>query len=168
MLRFQRKCGTFFHEIYGGGPELFVRYGNPPGPARRIDRTEGARMDNQKLEQSHSSSRSLNTDNLPKNTQVTASPVQNSTNRQRTVSASEVVKVVSTHPPKLQCSNQVTSSIESVHPHPTNDNKEDVATDDYRLQQSCNNEDVTNTNRHVHNKEESQEPSDKFQNNTRL
>lgn len=82
----------FFYEIYGGGPELFVRYGSPPGAARRQERLDGTRQDGVKSEQLQTSARSLSTENLPyKSNQGTAQgTAQSLANRQRTVSASEV------------------------------------------------------------------------------
>lgn len=84
----------FFHETYGGGPELSVMYGNPYGPTRRSDRAEGVRSEGQKPEQVQQSSQSLNTDSH--------SYSSTGTSRARTVSANEqVVKVAPTHSSKV-------------------------------------------------------------------
>ncbi|XP_042870141.1 ubiquitin carboxyl-terminal hydrolase 20-like isoform X5 [Penaeus japonicus] len=91
----------FFYEIYGGGPELFVRYGSPPGAARRQERLDGTRQEGVKSEQLQASARSLSTENLPYKSNQGPAQVQNLANRQRTVSASEqVVQMMPTHSPK--------------------------------------------------------------------
>ncbi|XP_068228598.1 ubiquitin carboxyl-terminal hydrolase 20-like isoform X1 [Palaemon carinicauda] len=157
----------FFHEIYGGGPELFVRYGNPPGTARRTDRSEGVRADAHKSEQLQSSSRSLSNDNLPKSCQSTSPSVQACANRQRTVSACEVVKVVPTHSPKLPNSSHVASNAETPSHSPSVEEKDEVSLQDINLQQPCNGEDVEKK-KYIHSREESQEPTDNFHSNTQL
>lgn len=85
----------FFHETYGGGPELSVMYSNPHGVTRRSERLEALRQESQRTEQYqqqhhqqpqpqqpvHAASRSLSTDSLPYDVGIS---------RQRTVSAGEV------------------------------------------------------------------------------
>ncbi|XP_063587486.1 ubiquitin carboxyl-terminal hydrolase 20-like isoform X5 [Penaeus indicus] len=91
----------FFYEIYGGGPELFVRYGSPPGAARRQERLDGTRQEGVKSEQLQASARSLSTENLPYKSNQGTAQVQSLANRQRTVSASEqLVQMVPTHSTK--------------------------------------------------------------------
>lgn len=77
----------FFHETYGGGPELSVMYGNPYSLTRRSDRAEGVRSEGQKPEQVQPGSQSLNTDSL--------SYSGTGISRQRTVAASEVSTIFS-------------------------------------------------------------------------
>ncbi|XP_037790871.1 ubiquitin carboxyl-terminal hydrolase 20-like [Penaeus monodon] len=91
----------FFYEIYGGGPELFVRYGSPPGAARRQERLDGTRQEGVKSEQLQANARSLSTENLPYKSNQGTAQVQSLANRQRTVSASEqLVQMVPTHSTK--------------------------------------------------------------------
>ena len=71
----------FFYKTYGGGPELWVMYGNPHSSARRSEKME-VRPQGQKQEQLQLESRSLSTENLPHTSTCTS--------RQRTVSAGEV------------------------------------------------------------------------------
>ncbi|KAK4295896.1 hypothetical protein Pmani_031567 [Petrolisthes manimaculis] len=89
----------FFHETYGGGPELSVVHSNPHGVARRAERQDGvSRMETQRHEQLQSDSRSLSTENLPHGGVGTS--------RQRTVSAGEVMRTPSTSHSHKSCSDQ--------------------------------------------------------------
>ncbi|XP_045117749.1 ubiquitin carboxyl-terminal hydrolase 33-like isoform X3 [Portunus trituberculatus] len=100
----------FFYKTYGGGPELWVMYGNPHSSARRSEKIEGVRQEAQKQEPLQSESRSLSTENLPHTSTCTS--------RQRTVSAGE--QVMRASPPTLAKQEEIDAE-PLASPQPTND-----------------------------------------------
>ncbi|XP_045607433.1 ubiquitin carboxyl-terminal hydrolase 20 isoform X1 [Procambarus clarkii] len=121
----------FFHETYGGGPELSVMYGNPHGPTRRSDRAEGSRSESQKSEQLQPSSRSQSTDTLPYS--------GTGANRQRTISAGEVMRMAPTHCSKVNES-------ESLPEAKSADRTEEIRKDDNEPRQTSPIEEASSTN----------------------
>ncbi|XP_063886704.1 ubiquitin carboxyl-terminal hydrolase 33-like isoform X3 [Scylla paramamosain] len=122
----------FFYKTYGGGPELWVMYGNPHSSARRIEKMEGVRQEAQKQEPLQSESRSLSTENLPHTSTCTS--------RQRTVSAGE--QVMRASPPTL--TKQEESDAEPLaSPQPTNDTATtEMKEENEEAQSSCTGEEV--------------------------
>ncbi|XP_076055896.1 ubiquitin carboxyl-terminal hydrolase 20-like isoform X2 [Oratosquilla oratoria] len=83
----------FFHGIYGGGPEICFRYGNPPSVVRHSSRTE----ESHHTETFTHGARSLSTDSLPHQhiapthgPSTSTAATSTTTSRQRTASAGEV------------------------------------------------------------------------------